>query len=487
MVLAKHGDHIELTDVDAASLVALLKGCPQDEDDDPVTLECAALAVWGLARNAHNAQVIGAAGVFPVLVLLLRRWGIEPAVADGDPKLLPRALYVRKHTGKGAGAGDGGWQPDQLRRIGKYEHLLGNLLACVWVLAYCPENGAHIRMDVKLAAPDSDERRVEQSGGGSSGGRGSGSNGDSGRGRGSGGGRGCDRGGGGDGRRGGNGGGVDCILRVINDVLTLPLHAPSVAENHLHRTIMLGLWTTWVFVSTPDTALKMLRLGLAMALFHTSSRAAEYVVGILQAVGRHNTECYMRLNRDAVAIRRAAGAAEAKGGSPGRIKATDLTCIETAIMALVKLRRRPEAQLYGCLALARLVIEEEERVVFRKMGAVEWMIRLSLNPPQDGGTVIEQGVQIAATRALLNLSISPEIQVYLCKNVLYDLLELSWYASLPLETMVNVGAVLSNLTRSVETRTPMYRAGKRERQGEREMGLPLCGSVVLCSTPKLMS
>ena len=80
-------------------------------------------------------------------------------------------------------------------------------------------------------------------------------------------------------------------------------------------------------------------------------------------------------------------------------------------MALVRLKERPDAQLYACLALARMCFNKEERMVYRRLGAVAWMIRLSLDPPWTAGNVLEQGVQIAATRALLNLSISPDIQV----------------------------------------------------------------------------
>ena len=80
-------------------------------------------------------------------------------------------------------------------------------------------------------------------------------------------------------------------------------------------------------------------------------------------------------------------------------------------MALVRLKERPDAQLYACLALARMCLDKDERMVYRRLGAITWMIRLSLDPPWTAGNVLEQGVQIAATRALLNLSISPDIQV----------------------------------------------------------------------------
>jgi hypothetical protein len=79
-----------------------------------------------------------------------------------------------------------------------------------------------------------------------------------------------------------------------------------------------------------------------------------------------------------------------------------------------------------------MCIEEEERRVFYGLGAVKWMVRISTDPPAHAGNAIKHALQIAATRGLLNLSITPAIQVVICKVALYDLLELSW-RDVPLE------------------------------------------------------
>ena len=455
MHLAKFGEHVLIDAEDAAALVALVQGCPQDDPEDAVTLECAALAVWGLARNRDNAAQIGALGMFPVLMRLIRQWGVTASVPDGNPDLQPLAVYLRKQ-GAMRGREMRGcsrapmWEPEQLDRIRANENLLGNLLACVWVLAYNPQNSRFIRDDVSI----------------------------------------------------GECGSVDCLLRVITDVLTLPFQPPSMGDlgattsSHtqgLFRLSMLSLWTTWVLVTNEDTAQRLLELGLTMALMKTNPVVAEEVVAILQAVSRHNVACFKLVARDSAAIQLAAdmgpaaieacrkpgverkkqrnhgqqqkqnsSSSSSTAGTPSSSSiasaiGSDPLAVEKAVMALLRLRARPAAQLYGCLSLARMCIEEEERRVFYGLGAVQWMIRLSTDPPAHAGTTIKHALQIAATRGLLNLSTTPAIQVVICKIALYDLLELSW-RDVPLEVLVNVGAVLSNLGRSIENRSPMYRA-----------------------------
>ena len=149
---------------------------------------------------------------------------------------------------------------------------------------------------------------------------------------------------------------MDCILRVVNDVLTLPVFAPSV-ENHLFRTTMLGLWTTWVLVSTPDTALKMLRLGLAMSLFQSKAIVSTEVVAILQVIAQEDASLRL-LGRDAVVIGDIANGGAAsdpstasssddeggdRGGGSGDGGEVDLFCVNkvrvTCCCYLFRLRR----------------------------------------------------------------------------------------------------------------------------------------------------
>ena len=397
--LAEKAVHVRLSEADAASLVALVRGCPGQDVNDPVALEHAALAMWALARDPYNAVLIGSAGAFPVLIRLLRHWGIAPAVPGGDEAGQATALYTRKQMD--------GWKFEQLQRIRKYTNLLGNLLSCVFVLSYSPSNRHIIADDVRT--PE---------------------------------------------------GGWDCIGRVLTDVLTLPFTLPYDDEDSFLRLIMIGLWTTWVLASDHVTATRLLELGLATALFNTNSAIAENVVAILQAISRHE-ECFHMLARDTAMVARVAALDQPNRDWAARLPRWDETepdtmAVEKAIMGLIELDR-PEAQLYGCQCLTRLAIEDEERVVFQELGAVESMLKLSFDPPQGAGKSVANGVQIAATRALLNLTTSPQLQVHVCRVGLYDLLELSW-KPVPLEVIVNISGVLANLSQHAANRTPLYRA-----------------------------
>ena len=418
MYMSREAEHIELSKSDTRGLVALAKGCPNDFEDG-TALEYTALSLWSFSRNAANRTIIGASGIFPVIVHLMRHWGFPRLVSDGNQHAQAGLLWKRKFAD--------GWDSDALARIVKYKRVLGHLLAAVWNLGYCRSNRAELVKDVVVAKLP----------------------------------------------------GTDSVLRLVVETLALP---QSHTGTDLQRLYAIGLRVAWILCADETTALRMMELGLGCALLGSSAHVATQVAAVMQAackfrscfrifakvagiMASHDQDGAKTFEKDLRRTRNLAdvldsddeadadaAAAAAASAVVGRIK-PDLYLVEKTTMTLARMRA-PDAQMYGCLSIARACIEEQQRNIYRELGAVDLMLYLVTRP-----TANQSGrcTRVAASRALLNLSCSSANQIIICRDGLYDLLELSWQ-DVEIELQVNIAAIMTNLCAQPANRSIMYRA-----------------------------
>ena len=418
MYMSREAEHIELSKSDTRGLVALAKGCPNDFEDG-TALEYTALSLWSFSRNAANRTIIGASGIFPVIVHLMRHWGFPRLVSDGNQHAQAGLLWKRKFAD--------GWDPDALARIVKYKRILGHLLAALWNLGYCRSNRAELVKDMVVASLP----------------------------------------------------GTDSVLRLVVETLALP---QSHTSTDLRRLYTIGLRVAWILCADETTALRMMELGLGCALLGSSAHVATHVAAVMQAAckfrscfrifakvagimashdqdGAKTFEKNLRRTRNLVDVLDSNDEAEADAAAAatasavvGRIK-PDLYLVEKTTMTLARMRA-PDAQMYGCLSIARACIEEQQRNIYRELGAVDLMLYLVTRP-----TANQSGrcTRVAASRALLNLSCSSANQIIICRDGLYDLLEVSWQ-DVEIELQVNIAAIMTNLCAQPANRSIMYRA-----------------------------